>query len=213
MSCKIYLIRHGQSLGNLNNVFLGHTDMDLSPLGYKQAEICCEFLATKGIDIIYSSDLLRAYNTSRPLCNALNKEAVKSENLREIYAGEWEGKTFDFIRENYKEAFDVWHNDIGNAEINSGESVKQLYERVSAEILKIAENNDGKTVAVFTHATVIRTLYCFCGNMPLSEMKNINWCPNASVSEVIYSNKKFTMPVYGNNEFLGNIKTALPSDI
>ena len=54
------MIRHGQSIGNLNRVYLGHTDWDLTELGYKQAELVCEYLKDEKIDIIYSSDLIRA---------------------------------------------------------------------------------------------------------------------------------------------------------
>ena len=97
MSCKFYLVRHGQSLGNLTNTFLGHTDLDLSDLGYSQAKSVCQYLSDRQIDVIYSSDLLRAYNTAKPLSRLLNKEINKSYNLREIYAGEWEGKTFDCL--------------------------------------------------------------------------------------------------------------------
>ena len=38
MACTLLFIRHGQSLGNMVRSFLGHTDLDLSPLGYEQAQ-------------------------------------------------------------------------------------------------------------------------------------------------------------------------------
>lgn len=213
LSCRIYLVRHGQSLGNLKATFLGHTDLDLSPLGYSQAKLTCKYLESKAIDIIYSSDLLRAYNTSQPLCKALGLEAIKVEDLREIYAGEWEGKTFDHLTEKYMQTYSVWRNDIGNAKIDGGETVRQLYDRITKEIGKIALENDGKTVAVFTHATPIRVLYCFCNSLGVEAMKDIGWCPNASVSEIVFKNGEFSMPVYGYDEFLGDIGTRLPSNV
>ena len=57
---KIILIRHGESLGNANRTMLGHTDLDLSPLGYTQAETTANHLKNEKIDAIYSSDLIRA---------------------------------------------------------------------------------------------------------------------------------------------------------
>ena len=42
MKTKLYLIRHGQSQGNLLGLFLGHTDMDLTELGYRQAEMAAD---------------------------------------------------------------------------------------------------------------------------------------------------------------------------
>ena len=63
---KLILIRHGESLGNAVRKLLGHTDLDLSPLGYQQAEAAAVALKDERIDAIYSSDLLRAYNTAVP---------------------------------------------------------------------------------------------------------------------------------------------------
>ena len=47
---KIILVRHGQSIGNQTRVFLGHTDLDLSELGYKQANATAEYLKNEKID-------------------------------------------------------------------------------------------------------------------------------------------------------------------
>ena len=52
MDTLIYFIRHGQSLGNLSQIMLGHTDLDLSPLGYLQAEKTCEELSGVHFDAI-----------------------------------------------------------------------------------------------------------------------------------------------------------------
>ena len=84
-------VRHGQSLGNKERAFLGHTDLDLSVLGYEQAELTAEFLKDRKIDKIYSSDLMRAYHTSLPLANILKLEPEKQEELREIFGDYMDG--------------------------------------------------------------------------------------------------------------------------
>ena len=84
-----YLVRHGQSIGNANREFLGHTNKDLSPFGYLQADRTADFLSDVKIDAIYSSDLIRAYNTALPHAKLRNMEVVPSQNLRELYAGAW----------------------------------------------------------------------------------------------------------------------------
>ena len=53
-----FLVRHGQSIGNAKREFLGHTDKDLSELGYLQAQKTADLLANERIDVIYSSDLI-----------------------------------------------------------------------------------------------------------------------------------------------------------
>ena len=64
LETKIILIRHGQSLGNAQKIYLGHTDLDLSDVGREQAHAAAEYFKDEEISAIYSSDLLRAYNTA-----------------------------------------------------------------------------------------------------------------------------------------------------
>ena len=82
----IYLVRHGQSQGNAKREFLGHTDKDLSELGYLQAARTAEFLAYERIDAVYSSSLIRAHNTSLPHAKMRNMPVIDSDELKEIYA-------------------------------------------------------------------------------------------------------------------------------
>lgn len=209
MSCRLLFIRHGQSIGNLNNVFLGHTDLDLSPLGYRQAEAVAEYLKTENVDVIYSSDLLRAFNTSVPFSKAVGLTQIKSKNLREIFAGDWENQKFDDIIKIYGKSYNIWLNDIGNAFPDNGESVKQLCERIYLEIKRIATENDGKTVAIFTHATPIRAFFTYINGGSAAEMINLNWPLNASLSEAVFENDTFKEVRYSFCEYLGDSKSVV----
>lgn len=213
MSCRLIFVRHGQSMGNLNNTYLGHTDLDLSPLGKKQAELTCEFLSKREIHKIYSSDLLRAYNTALPLAKYKNIVPVKSALLREIYAGKWENHLFSQLKEEFKESYGVWLNDIGSSHPDGGESVAELQKRIVSEVTRIAGENDGKTVAVFTHATPIRTLFAYIRGKSREQIKDVPWATNASVSEAVYDNGKFTEICYSRDDFLSAVATGFPKDV
>lgn len=210
MSCRILFIRHGQSLGNLNNLFLGHTDIDLSLLGYKQAEVVSEFLLKEKVDIIYSSDLQRAYNTSLPLAKKLGIKPILNKNLREMFAGEWENKKFDSLIECFPQSFKIWRDDIGKSRPENGESAAELYERIVTEVKTITEKNGGKTIAVFTHATPIRAFFTYINEKNVMNMNNIPWPSNASVSEAVYINGEFKTVRYSYDEFLGAINSSFP---
>lgn len=213
MSCRMIFVRHGQSLGNKERAFLGHTDLDLSVLGYEQAELTAEFLKDRKIDKIYSSDLMRAYHTSLPLANILKLEPEKQEELREIFAGEWENKGYDYLTANYPDSYGIWKNDIGIAHPDCGESVCDLQKRIVEQVKKIARENEGKTVAVFTHATPIRVLFAYIRGLKPSEIKNLPWATNASVSEAEFSEEGFTEISYSIDSFLGNIASSMPNGV
>ncbi len=213
MSCTLYFVRHGQSLGNKSQTFLGHTDLDLSELGYHQAECTAEYLNNIDIDAVFSSDLSRAYNTCNEYLKISGKTAVKDKNLREIFAGDWEGLTFNDLQVRFKESYSVWLTDIGNSRPDGGESVKALTERAVSCITEIAKANDGKSVAVFTHATVIRSFFNLAYGNSLSEMKNLPWSTNASVSVAKYDNGKFEVLDYSIDSHLTELKSGFPANV
>ena len=64
---RVLLVRHGQSQGNAEQRFGGHSPTPLSELGRAQAEATARALRGEGVAAIYSSDLLRAVQTAEPL--------------------------------------------------------------------------------------------------------------------------------------------------
>jgi len=204
----LYFIRHGQSLGNLHRRFLGHTNLDLSELGYKQAEKTAEFFKDIHIDAIYSSDLCRAFNTVKPLADMKNLTVIPRTRLREINSGKWENLEFDRILTEYEADYKVWLTDIGNAVCTEGESVAHLQQRVATEVEAIAKAHEGQRVVIGTHATPIRAMTCIWRGLPISEMKNIPWIANASVTKVIYDKGVGKIEEYELTDHLGDIATA-----
>jgi probable phosphoglycerate mutase len=201
-------------MANIQHVFAGHYDLPLSPLGQEQAEKTALFLKENfDPDEIYSSDLARALGTAKATALLTGKEIVPMTALREIFAGEWEGKGFSQLEQQYADTYSVWKTDIGNAIPDGGETVRQMASRVEKAVKQIAEQNDGKTVAVFTHATPIRVVQCLFSQKPLSEMKHIPWVSNASVTRVTYENGVFSIQEKGMDAHLGDLKTLLPKNV
>jgi len=205
MKTHIYLIRHGQSEGNLYDLFLGHTDMDLTDLGRRQAKKVTEYFKEIHIDAIFSSDLKRAYHTACPLAEMKGLSITKCEKMREIFAGDWEGRVFSEIRKTSPMG-DVWWDDTGNARPDGGESVAELQQRILAEVSRLAKENGGKSICIFTHFTPIYALRTAWEGVPVSEMKRMPKPSNASVTHVIYENGSFSEIVeYANNAYLGDL--------
>lgn len=210
---KLILIRHGQSIGNLHRRFLGHTDLDLSEDGYKQAELVNEYFKNIHIDCIYSSDLKRAYNTVLPISKEKNIPITTSENLREIYAGDWEDNTIEYLDSNYSEDYSVWKNNIGFAKCTNGEDTQNLQNRVYNELKKICDLNSGKTICVGTHATPIRVFAAKCANKAREDIKDIPWVVNAAISVFEYEDGEFRNISYNYTEHLGDLVLPVPKNV
>ncbi len=204
-STKIILVRHGQSIGNLTRTFLGHTDLDLSEMGYLQAKTTAERLKNEKIDKIYSSDLKRAYNTALFHAKIRNLDVISSVNLREAFAGEWEGKNVDELIEIWgMEMFaDQWKARFGLFTFPAGESIKDAGIRFYNEILAISRQNQGKTILIAAHAAVIRAFWAIISGVAWENVADtIPFATNASYSVLTFNGKKFIPLEYSNDEHL-----------
>lgn len=208
MSTRLYLIRHGESEANKIDAFAGHSQFNLTEQGRAQAQKAAEYLSTLQVDAIYSSDLPRAYQTAEPTAKRLGMEIITSKQLREINAGAWDGRTFDDLQKNDPN-YPMWISNIGRACPTGGESVLALQVRVIAELERIARENDGKSVLIFTHATPIRTFAAACAGKTPDTMREIPWMSNASVTHAVYEKGKFTMVEYSRDDFMGDLVTVL----
>lgn len=211
---KILLIRHGESEANLRDVFAGHYNPDLTERGRKQAACTAAFLEENyTVDAIYSSDLRRACQTAKPIADTFGLPIDPDKEMREIFAGDWEGVPFYGIKYTHPEEFRIWLTDLGNAVCPNGESVAQMSERVYKAVNRIAAENDGKTVVITTHATPIRALQCRFSGKPLTAIQHIPWVSNASVTEIDYENGQFTLVNVGQDAHLAEMRTTLPDDV
>lgn len=207
----IYIVRHGYSIANEKNLFLGHGDMDLTEKGKLQAEVASEYLSSLKPDVIYSSDLKRAYHTSLPTAKKLGLEVVKDQRFREIDAGEWDFMPFlDWIK-NYPEEFKKWGDDKYNARCVGGETILELKDRVVSAVEDVAKKHDGKTVMIFSHANPIQVLSAYATGDFKKNIDKIGDPPNVSTTKIVCDNGKFALIEYGKADYLGDIVTRLPS--
>lgn len=158
---RLYLIRHGQSAGNAEGRFGGHSATPLSELGVEQARLTAEALAREKIDVICSSDLHRAVQTAEPLGKALGLQIHTSAAFRERHVGVLEGLTFDESRESHPKDYYALVNRNIHHVITKGESYRHLLRRATAELREILRKNQGSRIAIYSHTGTIcfLTLY------------------------------------------------------
>jgi probable phosphoglycerate mutase len=93
---KVYLIRHGlPDFPGGHRMCLGSTDLPLGETGRAQARAMAQSLPP--VTAVFSSPLIRAVQTAEPIAMPI----TVLDGLREMYAGEWDGLTFDQIRAQY----------------------------------------------------------------------------------------------------------------
>lgn len=103
---KLVLVRHGQSMWNLENRFTGWTDVELSEQGIKEAKEAGKVLKEKGFDfdVAYTSVLKRANDTLKYILEELGEKDIpvkKSWKLNERHYGALQGLNKDETKEKY----------------------------------------------------------------------------------------------------------------
>ena len=152
---RILLVRHGQSQGNAERRFGGHSPTPLSELGRRQAEAAARALASEGVTAIYSSDLLRAAQTAEPLARMTGLEINRTSALRERSVGLLEGLTFEEAAEKYPDEYAALLRRDFEHVLAGGESYRQLLDRAAAELDRAVERHRGGTIAAFSHTGTI----------------------------------------------------------
>lgn len=148
---RLFLIRHGQSAGNAQGRFGGHSATPLSELGFEQARVTAEALAKENINAIYSSDLLRAVQTSEPLSKLTGIPVVTKPEFRERNVGVLEGLTFDESKQEHPDDYYALVNRNVHHVITKGESYSDLLNRIKGELRSIIRKHRGERIAIFTH--------------------------------------------------------------
>ncbi len=185
---KVYFIRHSTTKWNEQQKYLGRTDMVLSPKGQRQAKIIASFFKNQNISAIYSSNLMRAYQTACAIAkHHPSLKIKKDEALNEIDFGKWEGMTFNQIKRKYPAISQKYLSDPLNTKIPQGESLLKFRSRVSKALKKILAQKSGKVVIV-SHGGVNRIIICSLLKLSLSYFWQIKQDVGAMNIIEIYKN-------------------------
>jgi broad specificity phosphatase PhoE len=180
----IYIARHAQAEGNLTRRFQGVTDTLLTEKGIQQTAYLAKRFENIPLDAVYASPLKRALHTAERTAAPHGLTPVVWDSLKEIDGGLVENMLFEELEAAYPGAFKQFTEEShAFPGFGGGESMKSVYERVTAAILKIAKENPGGTVLAVSHGCAIRCLLCFLAGMPLEEMGTLPWGGNTCVAK------------------------------
>lgn len=153
---SLYLVRHGQTEGNVRNLFIGTTDIPLDDVGIRQASLLAARFRDIPLDAVVSSPLVRAVCTADAIAEVCGAAVEIHADLIEIDFGDVEGQTIDEVRERFPDLYRRHAQpESGGVQWPGGESRSAFYQRVVASIGEICESHRGQDVAVVCHGGVI----------------------------------------------------------
>ncbi len=144
----IILIRHGETIWNVEGKMQGHGDSPLTDLGIAQAKAAGERLRRAEFTTLYASDLGRTMETARHIATATGYDVLPDPRLRERNVGIFQGMTGRQTREAYP---DLWHSTDPHTAAPEGESSHELQLRALGALDDLADRHRGETITVVTH--------------------------------------------------------------
>lgn len=182
MVTKIYLVRHCQSMGNIEYRFQGRYDAEISPEGAKQLELLGLRFRNEPIDAIYTSPLKRARATAQAIAQYHHIEIIDAPGFIEMDVGEMENLRLDEVAARYPDVARSWDETLDLCAFPGGETMPQVYERVNAALDELIAGNPGKTIVVATHGGVLRNIYTWVKFGDLGSIRKSAVFGNTSVS-------------------------------
>jgi len=153
-----YLVRHGQSVSNVEERVQGQEDVALSDLGRTQAEAVAAWAgrvhAASPIAEVWSSPLCRARDTAAAIATRIGRPVLVEDDLRELHAGIFQGHLWAELEVLFPEAVSLWRGGDVAYRIPGGESRADLAARGRAMLEKLAAR-DVSTMIVVAHGGIL----------------------------------------------------------
>jgi probable phosphoglycerate mutase len=200
----LILLRHGETEWNLSGRWQGQAaDTQLTELGRAQARVVAERLRSHPIRAIYSSDLLRAWETAQIVGDLLGLAPIADPALRESDIGAWTGLTWPEIVARFPDEVAAM---FAGQEISrgGGESYGELRARLATAATRIAARHPGETVLLVSHGAALRSLVAHVLEASLAQMHRIAIGGNTALSVVQMRHERLRLVSYNDTAHLDN---------
>ncbi len=151
------LVRHAQSAANASGLIdTSVPGPEITPKGWCQANIAATHLAPNHYDGVYASTMIRTQETATPTAQALGEPVTVLPGLREIEAGQYEGKPEAEIPQTYFVAPKQWIQGDRSARIPGSIDGNEFEARYNEAVQQIYDSGEQNPVA-FSHSAAIAT--------------------------------------------------------
>jgi len=175
MTMRIYLVRHGETEWNRVRQFQGRSDLPLNQEGKKQVRALALALKNKPLMAIYTSPLIRAFETARQIKVYHPLVPIFEEKgLIEMHLGEFDGMKVQDWAEKYPDIRKVWNENPASVKMPGGESLKEVQDRAKKTLERITRiHSPDDTILLSSHNFVNLTILCDVLKIPLNRFREL----------------------------------------
>lgn len=169
---EIYIVRHGETIWNKQRLLQGSADIELNEKGRELAQITCDNMKNIHFDKIYSSPLVRAYETACIIKGDRELEVIKDDRLRELNFGINEGHNSIEMQEDENNPFRFFFRQPElYTPAEGGETLEHICERAKDFLINVIEPQLGEVerVMIVAHGAMNKAMMCHIKQHGISE--------------------------------------------
>lgn len=189
---ELYIVRHGETVWNHKKLLQGSEDIELNEYGRALAGETGENLENVHFDKIYSSPLIRAYETACLIRGHRNIPIIRDDRIRELCFGINEGKNFSKLLEDEADPF---HHFFDRPDLyvapEGGESLEQLNQRASEFMREVIEKESCERIMIVAHGALNKAIMCHIKQHGVDQFWSGGLQKNCNVIIVNYENGKY----------------------
>jgi broad specificity phosphatase PhoE len=202
---SIYLVRHGQTAWNKEEIFRGRTDVPLDEIGLKQAELAGQYFKGMEIHAIFSSPLSRAWQTAEKIAEFHNLKVQPLQGIVDMSFGNWEGHPHQEIRQNDSKTYRQWVETPHLVRLPGGEGLDDVRVRAMASLEEVIQRHPVKTLVLVSHRVVNKVIICGILGLDNSHFWQITQDPTA-INLIQYKNGKYILSLMNETCHLKSLK-------
>lgn len=198
---RLCLVRHGETEWNAARRIQGQIDIGLNETGLRQAAGAGRWLSQAGIVALYSSDLKRAWTTALVIGDALGLVPVSVPEMRERRYGVFEGLTYDEAKAKHPDGYAAFEGRNANYNFENGESLSEMFARVTGKLQEIAAAHVGQNVVIVLHGGVLDIINRFVRGNSLETPRDF-LIPNAGLNWIATVDGHWRIETWGETAHL-----------
>lgn len=157
---RVYLVRHGTTEWNKEEIFRGLVDCKLNETGLAEARALEGYFRDVVIDSIYSSPLSRATETARAVAVSKGLLVIADAAFIDMDYGEWQGLPLKEVEKKYPDLSRLWRERPQDVTFPGGENLARVRARAWEGFERVVKGNPGKTVLIVSHRVITKVLIC-----------------------------------------------------
>lgn len=193
MKTSIYIVRHAETVGNIENRLTGRTDFKISMEGQKSIKALTNRLSNIKFDKFYASMSNRTKETIKQLAELNKKEIIQLEELCEMNFGLYDGLTWEEVNR-INPSIKLRQKRINEISgIPEQETMEELAKRMQRCVCNIIKENEGNTILICSHGVAIEAFLREILQVPFNRERERFCQHNTAVNEIEFDGKKFNV--------------------